>query len=117
MPADHKVSVGWQVFFTFVTVLNFWAFYRIRKLRKYLLYVFVPSIVATIIVTRTFYNIGITSTRIGSTIGTIDFVGSNWWAYVFLSLFGVALQVWAVYLVIKWSREHNRKFDITPNAT
>jgi hypothetical protein len=34
LPANHKVSVGWQIVFTFIIVLNFWAFYRIRKLRK-----------------------------------------------------------------------------------
>jgi hypothetical protein len=114
LPADHKVNVAWQIVATFIIIANFWAFYRIRKLRKYLLYIFVPSIVATIIVTSFFYNIGITSTRIGSTIGTFDFVSSDWWAYVLLNILGFTLQGLAIYLVVRWSREHNQRFKAKP---
>ncbi|HEX2556733.1 MAG TPA: hypothetical protein VHK86_00290, partial [Nitrososphaera sp.] len=49
MPANHKVSVAWQIVFTFIPILNLWAFYRIRKLRKYLLFVVVPSIIVSIL--------------------------------------------------------------------
>jgi hypothetical protein len=48
MPANHKVSVGWQIVFTFIPIVNFWAFYRIRKLRKYVLYVVAPSIIVSL---------------------------------------------------------------------
>ena len=32
-----KVNVRWQCLFAFIPFINFWASYRIRKLRKYLL--------------------------------------------------------------------------------
>lgn len=49
MPANSKVSVGWQIVFTFLPIVNFWAFYRIRKRRRYVLYVIMPSIVVSIV--------------------------------------------------------------------
>jgi len=45
---NQKVSVAWQIVFTFIPVVNFWAFYRIRKLRKYVLYILVPSLIVGI---------------------------------------------------------------------
>src|SRR5213593_4532461 len=48
MPANRKVSVAWQIIFTFIPILNLWAFYRIKKLRKYFLYIIVPMIAVSI---------------------------------------------------------------------
>jgi len=57
MPANHKVSVAWQIVATFVPIANFWAFYRIRKLRKYVLYVIVPEIVVSIALLAYYYSV------------------------------------------------------------
>jgi hypothetical protein len=46
LPANHKVSVGWQIVATFIPVIDLWAFYRIRKLQKYLLYVIAPILLS-----------------------------------------------------------------------
>ena len=96
MPANHKVSVGWQIVFTFIAILNLWAFYRIRKLRKYLLYVFVPSVIIA---------------------GYLSYNGS-WFMVTDIrillapsTLISMGIQVLAVYLVIIWSRQHNKQFD------
>jgi len=35
----------------------------------------------------------------------------NIWVSVIANSVGIALQVLAIYLVIKWSREHNRQFE------
>src|SRR5687768_11519840 len=56
MPADDKVSVAWQIVFTFIPIVNLWAFYRIRRLRKYLLYVVVPVIVLSVLITEAFFG-------------------------------------------------------------
>ncbi|HEX7033592.1 MAG TPA: hypothetical protein VF172_11390 [Nitrososphaera sp.] len=114
MPANHKVSVGWQIVFTFIGILNLWAFYRIRKLRKYLLYVVAPSVVVSVVLVL--YLIGSTGTaRQSDSLNPAD----QWFPYseeqlpfVVLSYAAnFALQGFSVYLVIVWSREHNRKFD------
>ena len=51
MPAKGKVSILWQILFVvFVSILDLWAFYRIQKLRKYLLLVYVPQIAVAIVI-------------------------------------------------------------------
>jgi hypothetical protein len=45
MPANKRVSVGWQIAFSLLPVMNFWAFYRIKRLRRYVLYIITPQIV------------------------------------------------------------------------
>ena len=121
MPADHKVSVAWQIVALFVPIANFWAFYRIRKLRKYLLYVFLPSLVVSGFVLWYISDRGIWAPTMGyqdSVPGdpayvpyTFDFLGSP--LYVASTAISWALFGLSIYLVVKWSREHNHKFSAT----
>jgi len=142
MPADHKVSVSWQIVFTFLPIVNFWAFYRIRKLRKYVLYVIVPEIVLSIAIVAYYYSDADYSKwgDDGLAFGQSDSVvpslanESDWYiikrdvtlgtiapSFVYSSIIGNAvgwgLQGFAIYLVIIWSRAHNRKFDATTTNT
>lgn len=106
MPANHKVSVSWQILFTFITGLNFWAFYRIRKLQKYLLFVFAPSIAASMVLFAMIYD------RLHLGPGDpYDFVALGPVEQIF-PLVSLGFQALAIYLVIIWSREHNRMFDM-----
>lgn len=121
MPAEHKVSVGWQVVATFIPIANIWAFYRIRRLRKYVLYVVLPSVAFSIAylsyifdklalpgATRPFYNSG----------PTYEIVNLDPFLYVLSQVIGWGLQGFAIYLVIIWSRQHNRAYEsTTPAAT
>jgi CDP-diglyceride synthetase len=102
VPANDKVSVGWQIVFQFLPVVNFWAFYRIRKLRKFVLYIILPQVVVLVINAWYTYR------------ALYSFMGINphspietylAWAAAFV------LQAVTVYLVIIWSRQHNRQFD------
>jgi hypothetical protein len=120
MPANHKVSVAWQIVFTFLPVVNFWAFYRIRKLRMYVLYVILPSIIVSIYyISETGLWVGVPAWAAGVdqyivTVRPADdpLLLTKIVANVILN----GLQGFAIYLVIVWSRQHNRKFD-TPTAS
>jgi hypothetical protein len=109
MPADHKVSVAWQIVFTFIPILNWWAFYRIRKLQKYLLCVVLPSIVTSIaLYAYLLAPPGYTSWGDdGIAFGTQPPVD----AIILGNVIGWGLQGLAIYLVVIWSREHNKQFD------
>jgi len=110
--ADHKVSVGWQIVFTFIPIVNFWAFYRIRRLQKYLFYVILPSIVMSTI--YTIYNSSSLETRFiywGSTDDPIGNVRSAATAIIAADAISFVFQAFAIYLMIIWSRKHNRQFD------
>jgi len=119
VPANQKVSVGWQIVFTFLPVVNFWAFYRIRKLTKYFFYVVLPSIV---------FAMAIIIFQLALLVNSPGFIGSLDWqeggytmskaseptdirVTVITNAIGWALQGFSVYLVIIWSRQYNRQFD------
>ena len=97
--------------FTFLPIVNFWAFYRIRKLRKYVLYVIVPSIAISIILYAYFlYNPvprftpwGDDGLAFGDPLPSQVSAASN--------AIGFGLQGLAIYLVIIWSRQHNRRVE------
>jgi hypothetical protein len=110
MPANRKVSVAWQIVFTFLPIVNFWAFYRIRKLRKYVLYIIVPSIILGMVY--------------GSYVAVVAFndptfesrARDPWFIYtqpigIATTIIGSALTGLTIYLVIIWSRQHNKIYD------
>jgi hypothetical protein len=124
MPANHKVSVAWQIVFTFLPVVNFWAFYRIRKLRKYLLYVFVPSTILSVGILTYYYSdpsyakLGDDGAAFGQPNNIVPVTMINpvqiVRPFIPATIIGWGLQGFAVYLVIIWSRQHNRSFDTLP---
>jgi hypothetical protein len=108
---NHKVSVAWQIVFTFIPIANFWAFYRIRKLRKYALYVIVPEIILTSVLLWYYFasiprfsSLGDDGLAFGSSpeINQVQIISS---------VVGWGLQGFSIYLIIIWSRRHNKRFD------
>ena len=130
MPANQKVSVPWQIVATFVPIANFWAFYRIRKLRKYLLYTYVPALITSLIVFSYVYSDGFRYYRpfdpedpglCDSPIlnrpwqsFTLDDCVLRFYAMIIGQVIGWCLFGFSIYLVIIWSRQHNRNFDTPP---
>ena len=133
--------MAWQIVATFIPIANFWAFYRIRKLRKYVLYVIVSEIVLSIAIVAYYYSDADYSKwgDDGLAFGQPDSVvpslanQSDWYiierdvtlgtiapSFVYSSIIGNAvgwgLQGFAIYLVIIWSRQHNRTFDTTATS-
>ena len=126
MPAKGKVSVGWQIVFAIISPVNLWAFYRIKKLRRYALYVIIPSIiVSSIVVAGGFYEMN--SSQKGFDDDGNRYpeptlppymtpiepqVGKYEKTYVIISIItSVGLTILSVYLVVKWSRQWNEQFQ------
>jgi hypothetical protein len=106
LPANHKVTVAWQIVFTFLPVVNFWAFYRIRKLRKYVLYVVLPTAITLLVV--------INEQPIDDIKQLVTLSYLSYHLVIAEQLIGIGIQGFAIYLVIIWSRQHNRQFDAPP---
>lgn len=128
MPADHKVSVAWQIVATFIIVANFWAFYRIRKLRRYLLYVIIPSIAFSIVIFGYAYSDAFQKAFdqnytslcdepiLNRPWDSVNSVGrynceTQYYAYIVGNVMNLAFQGFAIYLIIRWSRQHNRPYE------
>jgi hypothetical protein len=130
MPTNQEVSVAWQIVFTFIPIVNLWAFYRIRKLRMYVLYVVIPAIVVSVIIT-TIYAYIIFEPLIDRTMNAKShkLASSNNTSFIYetvspelwpgesrmtsWSMVGAssAFQALSIYLIIIWSRQRNRQFD------
>jgi len=126
MPAKGKVSIGWQIVFAIISPINLWAFYRIRKLRLYALYVIVPSIVVSfIVIAGVFYEMNNPETGFDDDgnrypeptlpphmIPIEPQVGKfNTGPYMILNIItSIGLTILSVYLVVKWSRQWNEQF-------
>src|SRR5690349_7599704 len=104
MPATGKVSVAWQIVFTFLPVVNFWAFYRIKKLRRYVLYIILPGIiVTTVILAYTIGNLGLfTENKIvkDGTMPLSFFRGGDLAFGIISYTISWGLQAFSIYLVI-----------------
>ncbi|WP_316504702.1 hypothetical protein [Nitrosopumilus sp.] len=51
MSAKGPVSILWQIFFAvFIPIADIWEFYRIKKLRRAILYIALPSLALMMIV-------------------------------------------------------------------
>jgi len=59
VPATSKVSVPWSIVFTSIPIVNFWTFYRITKLRRCLVYAFVPFVAVSFISNTVFFSFGL----------------------------------------------------------
>jgi len=115
LPANHKVSVAWQIVSTFIPIVNFWAFYRIKKLQKYFLYVIVPMIAVSIAVA---VYISSKSNSLEASFaypGYFDILFGDLSSMSVLSIvsnaISIGLHAFAIYLVIIWSRQYNKQFD------
>ena len=112
MPAKGRVSVGWQMLFAIFEIPDLIASYRIKRLRRLLLYVWVPAIIISIV---------------GAEIIDPDYYERDcetdwllWYFYdtcaseelnIFDNLLSVAFIIIAVILIRKWSIEWNRQFS------
>ena len=127
MPANGKVSIGWQIVFAIISPINLWAFYRIKKLRLFLLFVITPSIIiSSIIVAGVIYemenptNSGFDEegnrypeptlppnmTPIEPQVGKF-----NTGNYMIINIASsVGFTILSVFLVIRWSRKWNEQF-------
>lgn len=107
MPAKDSVSILWQIIFTFIPILDLYAFYRINKLRKYFLYVIISLIAIMIIMITVFVSEELrTDFRFED-----DFTSQN---EMYLSLLGAPIEIGfhilAIYFVYTWSKRWNEQY-------
>lgn len=124
---ENKVDIRWQIVFIFIPILNFWAFYRIKKLRRFFLYVAIPALIIEIILVSPlfFYSdlpyseflierppteqpqeLPPYMTPIEPEVGK-----SNSLFQIILIAYEVGFTGFSVFLVIIWSRKWNEKFS------
>ena len=96
MPATGRVSVNYQMLFAILPFLCIFAAYRIKKLRMYVLIIFIASITVMAIDITGYFLSGV--------------------YFGFSAIAGIGLLVLEIYLIRRWSIEWNHKFDVEPDT-
>lgn len=113
MPAKGKVSILWQILFVvFVPILDLWAFYRIQKLRRYLLYVYVPQIAVAIVIVVFVVNMVFEENSLEKVSKfSEDLDGNEILLTVASTVIGLGFTILSIYLIATWSEKWNKQFE------
>ena len=112
MPAENKVSILWQIIFVlFVPVVGIWAFYRIKKLQKFILFVVLPSItlMSFLLMPIAFLTLD-GQNNLESEYDVIQNFEEYGFLVLGISVGSMALTAWEIYLILKWSEDWNKQF-------
>ena len=115
MPAKGPVSILWQIIFVvFVPILDLWAFYRIKKLKKYLLYVYVPQFIIGGIIVSFIFGMVFEENNIEKLENFSNDLGENEITLVILNIvMGLGFMIFSIYLIATWSEKWNKQFTNT----
>ena len=105
MPAKGPVKIVWQIIFIFIPVLNLWAFYRIKKLRKFILIIWIPEVVITMVIIAPIILASVEQSLTGSPMLYDQFVLET----ILLYFVETGFTILSIYLVYKWSKQWNRQ--------
>ena len=115
MPAKGPVSILWQIVFAvFIPIADIWAFYRIKKLRKAILYITFPSLGLMVMVLVPMASIMVEA---GGDPEKIDQMSEDLALDAGLSVMSIVasigsigILIWIIYLIATWSEQWNKKF-------
>jgi len=112
MPAKGPVSILWQIIFVvFVPILDLWAFYRIKKLKKYFLYVIFPQILISGIVIVLILGMAFEGDNLEKLENFSEDLENNDLALIVLNiLMGLGFTIFSIYLIATWSERWNKQF-------
>lgn len=113
MPANGPVKIIWQIIFTFIPILDLWAFYRIKKLRRYFLFVVIPASVILIIIIAVDVVTNLDSPMFDDP-NYDPFMNDNP-AFLAISIASpiieIGFHILTIYLVYVWSKQWNNQFQ------
>jgi len=112
MPAKGPVKIAWQIVFILIPVLNIWAFYRIKKLRKYILIVCIPVTVITMLVIAPQVLSEMENIQEGNLMSDDQSIITN----VILYIVDIGFTILSIYLIYNWSKEWNKQFPSAGNT-
>ena len=112
MPAKGPVSILWQIVFAlFIPIADIWAFYRIKKLRKAILYITFPSLGLMMLVIIPMISIIIEAGDDSEKIEQMSEDLTSDAGLSILSIVGsICILIWTIYLIATWSEQWNKQF-------
>ena len=113
MPAKGPVSILWQILFVvFIPILDLWAFYRIKKLQRYLLYVYLPQLIIGGIIAGFILNSIFEETSLDRLESLSDDLQENDLLLIISNIvLGLGFTIFSIYLIATWSEKWNKQFE------
>ena len=113
MPAKGPVSILWQILFVvFVPILDLWAFYRIKKLRRYLLFVYLPQLIIGGIIVGFILSTAFEEDSLDRLENfSNNLQGKDLILIVSNIVLGLGFTVFSIYLIVTWSEKWNKQFE------
>ena len=108
MPAKGPVNILWQIIFTFIPILDLYAFYRIKKLRKYFLFVVIPLLVITLGITFSFVLAELQSPGFSFDDESMTSENEEFLYLIFVPV-EIGFQILTIYFVYTWSKKWNEQ--------
>ena len=116
MPAKEKVSLPIQTVFCIIPVLDMYAAYRIKKLRKYLLIMILVIAIPTTVASSIFLPTDDASLEGFANVMTFYYgVDDDQFLYSIGIQIGSVL--FAIFLIRRWSKQWNDQFGTPVNVT
>jgi cytochrome bd-type quinol oxidase subunit 1 len=112
MPAKGPVSILWQIIFTFIPILDLYAFYRIKKLRKYFLYVIIPLFAITLGITFSFVLSELQNPDFSFDDESMTSESEEFLSVIFVPI-EIGFQILTIYFVYTWSKRWNEQVSNT----
>ena len=115
MPAKEPVSILWQIVFAvFIPIADIWAFYRIKKLRKAILYITFPSLVLMMMIfvpmTSIMIEAGDNPEKIEQMSEDLASDAGLSVMSIVVSIGSIGILIWTIYLIATWSEQWNKQF-------
>jgi formate hydrogenlyase subunit 3/multisubunit Na+/H+ antiporter MnhD subunit len=111
MPAKGKVSLPVQTVFCIIPILDMYAAYRVKRLRKYLVIMILLVAIPTAIVDSIMFPISNPDVMEGFNEFLTFFYGVDNNHFVFSIATWAGSVLVAIYLVRRWSKQWNMQFD------
>ena len=112
MIKQAPVKLHWQIVFVLLPFMWIYAFYRIEKLRLALL-IYIPSN-ASFILGQWLFSTSTCQYDISpSSLIANRFSWCPFPYYIILQVIGLMLAIIMIYLVIKWTKDWNKRFQTT----
>lgn len=102
------VSIIWQIIFSFIPILDLWSRYRIKKLRKYILCIYLPIFVIAIFMV---VSLGISDLDDPNFFDSFEDSPEYMILSLLFSIFDILFIILSIYLVYKWSSEWNKQIE------
>ena len=111
MPAKGKVSLPIQTIFCIIPILDMYAAYRVKKLRKYLLIMILVIAVPISIASSVFLPTDDEDLVEGFTNLMIYYYGVDDDQFIFSVGVQIGTILFAMFLIRRWSKQWNLQFD------